>query len=71
LIKGYSRNATYFVRKISAQALLPLIKFDEYVTQEIPKYFDELLDSVSQNGIKLRENHAHGLMVRINVFLSA
>lgn len=36
LIKEYSRNATYFVRKISAQALLPLIKFEEYVSQEIP-----------------------------------
>jgi hypothetical protein len=36
LIKEYSRNATYFVRKISAQALLPLIKFEDYVSQEIP-----------------------------------
>ena len=52
LIKDYSRNATYFVRKISAQALLPLIRFDSYVHHEIPAYFQELHDS-------LRPDKAH------------
>jgi len=71
LIKEYSRNATYFVRKIAAQSILPLIKFESYVSEEIPKYFSELLESVSAGGKKLKQNHAHGLMVRINVFVSA
>ena len=72
LIKAYSANATYFVRKISAQAILPLIKFDEYVSKEIPECFAELLSSIIEEGKKpLRQNHAHGVMVRINVFLSA
>jgi hypothetical protein len=31
LIGDYSGNGTYFVRKISAQALLPLISFKEYI----------------------------------------
>ena len=52
LIKDYSRNATYFVRKISAQAILPLIKFESYVAEEIPKYFREIIDSVIVEGTK-------------------
>jgi hypothetical protein len=28
LISEYASNGTYFVRKISAQALLPLVKFE-------------------------------------------
>lgn len=54
LIKAYSANATYFVRKISAQAILPLIKFDEYVSQEIPQYFKELLSSIGEGKKPLR-----------------
>jgi hypothetical protein len=59
------------VRKISAQAILPLIKFEEYVTVELVSQFKEFLASIELGGKKLRQNEAHGLMVRINVFLSA
>ena len=71
LIKEYSRNATYFVRKISAQALLPLIKFEDFVSKEIPKYFQELFSSISPDSKPMKQNHAHGVVVRINVFVSA
>lgn len=70
LIKRYSGNATYFVRKISAQAILPLIKFDDYALKELPLCFQEFEASLG-DGKRLRQNEAHGLMVRINVFLSA
>lgn len=33
LIRAYSKSGTYFVRKISAQALLPTMRFDQYVTE--------------------------------------
>jgi len=33
LIRTYSKNGTYFVRKISAQALLPIMRFDQYITE--------------------------------------
>ena len=71
LIKEYSRNATYFVRKISAQALLPLIKFEDFASKEIPKYFQELFSSISPDSKPMKQNHAHGVVVRINVFVSA
>lgn len=31
LFKAYAKSGTYFVRKISAQALLPLVQFDDYI----------------------------------------
>ena len=52
LIKVYSGNATYFVRKIAAQAILPLIKFEEYVTVEIPSYFEELIHSLKNKRLR-------------------
>ena len=39
LIKAYAKSGTYFVRKISAQALLPIMNFEEYVS-EIKSCFD-------------------------------
>jgi len=41
LIKRYSGNGTYFVRKMCAQALLPLLQFSEFVPQ-IVSCFDSL-----------------------------
>jgi len=52
LIKAYSGNATYFVRKIAAQAILPLIKFEEYVTVEIPSYFEEIIHSLKNKHLR-------------------
>ena len=52
LIKQYSSNGTYFVRKISAQAILPLIKFEEYVA-EIEQDFQEVIQAL-ETGKKLR-----------------
>ena len=39
LIKAYAKSGTYFVRKISAQALLPIMRNEEYVS-EIKSCFD-------------------------------
>jgi len=64
LIKGYAKSGTYFVRKISAQSLLPTMRFDEYV-KEMHSCFTSLRES------KLRQNEAHGLMIRINIFVHA
>lgn len=33
LIKSYSSSSTYFVRKISAQAMLPLLSFSEFIPE--------------------------------------
>ena len=33
LIKSYSGSGTYFVRKISAQAMLPLLRFSEFIPE--------------------------------------
>eukprot|EP00347_Sterkiella_histriomuscorum_P008658 403344256 len=70
LIKQYGGNATYFVRKISAQALLPLIKFDSYIS-EIQNCFETLQDSLGEGKKKLRQNTAHGLFIRLSVFQQA
>mmetsp|Transcript_4629 Transcript_4629/g.4345 ORF Transcript_4629/g.4345 Transcript_4629/m.4345 type:complete len:226 (-) Transcript_4629:320-997(-) len=68
LIGGYSKNATYFVRKISAQALLPLIKLEDYLEQ-IKQ--DSALLQASLTAHKMKQNEAHGVMIRISVFLRA
>lgn len=71
LIKAYAKSGTYFVRKISAQALLPILGFEEYV-QEIDSCFTTLLNKVNDpKTCKLRQNEAHGLMIRINIFMEA
>ena len=57
-IRGLSGNSTYFVRKISAQALLPLLPFDSWVP-EIEACVTRL------SGEKMRQNEAHGLVVRV------
>ena len=33
LIMSFVKSGTYFVRKISAQALLPLLKFSDYISE--------------------------------------
>ena len=33
LIKSYCGSGTYFVRKISAQAMLPLLRFSEFIPE--------------------------------------
>jgi hypothetical protein len=64
LIKTQAGNSTYFVRKIAAQSLLPLLEFNQW----LPEVF-ACLDQVKVN--KLRQNEAHGLLLRFNIFLSA
>ena len=64
LIKEQRGNSTYFVRKISAQSLLPLLEFEKW----LPEVFDCLNQLKSQ---KLRQNEAHGLLLRVDIFLSA
>ena len=68
LIKSYSDSGTYFVRKISAQALLPLLQFGSYIP-EVTSCCKALVERAQQKD--LRQNEAHGLMVRIEIFLSA
>lgn len=73
LISEYCTNGTYFVRKISAQALLPLVKFEQYIP-EVQRCFALLIASLEEGGSKkllLRQNKAHGLMIRINIFTTA
>lgn len=69
LIKSYAKNGTYFVRKISAQALLPIVNFEDYVS-EITLCFEQLENKIEGKS-SLKQNEAHGLMVRINIFLHA
>jgi len=71
LIKAYAKSGTYFVRKISAQALLPIMSFEQYI-EEIKGCFQTLADKVERpKESKLRQNEAHGLMIRVSIFLSA
>lgn len=70
LIKAYTKSGTYFVRKISAQALLPLISFDDYIL-EIKECLDRIEKHMSSPKYKLRQNEAHGVMVRLDIFLHA
>ena len=68
LIRSYSGSATYFVRKISAQSLLPLLHFSAYVT-EIKEALATFTRKAKDQSLK--QNEAHGLIVRVNVFLEA
>lgn len=71
LFKAYAKSGTYFVRKICAQALLPLISFDDYINV-IKECFDQLENKIKNpKESKLRQNEAHGLMVRVDIFLHA
>jgi hypothetical protein len=71
LIKAYSKSGTYFVRKISAQALLPIMRFDQYIS-EIEYCYETINQKVeSGKAHPLRQNEAHGLIIRINIFLHA
>ena len=53
LIKAYASSGTYFVRKISAQALLPIMRFQEYIT-EIKACFAQLRSKIKDPSVKLR-----------------
>jgi len=64
LIKKYAANGTYFVRKISAQGMLPLLPFPEFIPQVVD-CFKRLKTET------LRQNEAHGLILRANIFLEA
>lgn len=66
LIKTFSANGTYFVRKISAMALLPLMNFEHFIVE-----ITTTLSNLSENGKTMRQNQAHGLMVRLNIFIEA
>ena len=44
MIRAYSASGTYFVRKISAQAMLPLLKFTDFIP-EIVSTLKSLQDS--------------------------
>ena len=65
LIKAFSKSGTYFVRKISAQALLPIIRYDEYC-KEIEASLSAVAKKLGNPQAKLRQNEAHGLMARAN-----
>ena len=64
LIRQQSGNSTYFVRKISAQALLPLLEFKDWLP-EVSSCLQQLKEK------SLKQNEAHGLMLRVNIFLQA
>ena len=64
LIRQQSGNSTYFVRKISAQALLPLLEFKDWLP-EVSTCLQQLKSK------SLKQNEAHGLMLRVNIFLQA
>lgn len=66
LIRAYSASSTYFVRKISAQALLPLLKFSDFIPEIV-----RTLEFLTESGNKVRQNQAHGLLVRVQVFMEA
>ena len=66
LIKSYSGSGTYFVRKISAHAMLPLLKFSEFIP-EVVRTLKNLIDS--ENSV--RQNQAHGELVRVQIFIQA
>jgi hypothetical protein len=68
LIKAYSKSGTYFVRKISAQALLPTMRFEQYIV-EIQACSERIREKVAQGkSHPMKQNEAHGLMIRINIF---
>lgn len=52
------------MRKISAQSLLSLLPFPQW----IPEVQESLKKLCTE---KLKQNEAHGLMVRVNIFLEA
>ena len=56
------------MRKISAQSLLPLLHFSAYVT-EIKEALATFTRKAKDQSLK--QNEAHGLIVRVNVFLEA
>lgn len=64
LVKKYAANGTYFVRKISAQAMLTLLPFPEFIPQVVD-CFQRLKTE------PLRQNEAHGLVLRASIFLEA
>ena len=66
LIKSYSGSGTYFVRKISAQAMLPLLRFSEFIPEIV-----RTLTSLRESGNSVRQNQAHGLLVRVQIFMEA
>ena len=66
MIKSYSASSTYFVRKISAQAMLPLLKFTDFIPEIV-----RTLTELEQSGNALKQNQAHGLLVRVQIILEA
>ena len=64
MIRPHASNSTYFVRKISAQSLLTLLPFNQWIP-EVKMCLARLCST------KLRQNEAHGLVVRVNIFLAA
>lgn len=66
LIKTYSASSTYFVRKISAQAMLPLLKFVEFIPE-----IKRTLEEIKLAGNTMKQNQAHGLVVRVQIFMEA
>ena len=51
LIKSYSDSGTYFVRKISAQALLPLLQFGSYIP-EVTSCCKALVERAQQKDLR-------------------
>jgi len=49
---------------------LPIMRFAEYIT-EIKACFAQLLEKINNESNKLRQNEAHGIMIRINIFMHA
>ena len=66
MISAYSSSGTYFVRKISAQAMLPLLKFSDFIPEIV-----RTLTHLQQSGNSIKQNQAHGLIVRVQIFMEA
>ena len=70
LVKKYAKSGTYFVRKISAQSLLSILPYEKWIS-EIQETFNFIKQGVDSENKKLKQNEAHGLMVRVNIIMAA
>lgn len=69
LIKQYSQSGTYFVRKMVAQALLPIQRFEDYV-EEIKSSLG-LYNDIFNRKVEMRQNEVHGHLIRVHTYLQA
>ena len=67
LIKAYAKSGTYFVRKISAQSLLPIMRFDEYI-DEIKTCF--IIKKTVLNKIEILGDKITNTIMELSVMLT-